>query len=117
GRRYGLRVDTYVDERRDPVKSTHAAARYLKDLYNMFGDWHLSLAAYNTGERRISNIMERGHGDDFWEMRENGALCRETEDYVPEFLAALQIASAPQAYGFDAPIPVPLQYETVHVPR
>ena len=117
GRRYGLRIDNFVDERRDPVKATHAAARYLKDLYGMFGDWHLSLAAYNTGERHISRIIEQGHADDYWQMSDRGYLYRETEDYVPEFLAALQIADAPEAYGFDVPMHDPLQYESVHVPR
>lgn len=117
GRRYGLRIDRYVDERRDPVKSTQAAARYLKDLYAMFGDWHLSLAAYNTGEQNISRILERGRAEDFWEMSERGYLCRETRDFVPGFLAASQIATAPEAYGFDPPQEESPRYDVVAVKR
>src|SRR5262249_50128763 len=107
----------YVDERRDPVKSTQAAARYLKDLYNMFGDWHLSLAAYNTGEGTITRILERGRADDFWEMSERGYLYRETRDFVPGSLAALQIAETPEAYGFDPPDEEPMKYDRVKIPR
>ncbi len=113
GRRYGLRIDRYVDERRDPVKSTHAAARYLRDLHDMFGDWHLSLAAYNTGEGRISRILESGLAADYWEMSDNGYLYRETEAYVPEFLAAVQIAENPEAHGFEIPEMETLEYDTV----
>ncbi|GIW46042.1 MAG: hypothetical protein KatS3mg077_3324 [Candidatus Binatia bacterium] len=115
GRRYGLRIDRFVDERRDPVKSTRAAARYLKDLYGMFGDWHLCLAAYNTGEGRISRLLSTSDASDFWELSERGYLFRETEDYVPGFLAALQIASHPEAYGFQRPQPQPLEYDLVHI--
>lgn len=117
GRRYGLRIDRYVDERCDPVKSTEAAAHYLKDLYEMFGDWHLSLAAYNTGENNISRILERGRADDFWEMSERGYLYQETRDFVPGFLAALQIAEAPEAYGFDSPQREFLHYDQVMINR
>ncbi len=117
GRRYGLRIDRYVDERRDPVKSTQAAARYLKDLYAMFGDWHLSLAAYNTGEQNISRILERGRAEDFWEMSERGYLCQETRDFVPGFLAASRIAAAPEAYGFDPPQEESPRYDIVAIKR
>jgi len=117
GRRYGLRIDQYVDERRDPVKSTQAAARYLKDLHDMFGDWHLSLAAYNTGEGNIVRILNRGRADDFWEMSDRGYLYQETENFVPEFLAALQIAEKPEAYGFDSPSEEPMHYDLVRVNR
>jgi len=117
GRRYGLRIDRYVDERRDPVKSTHAAAQYLKDLHDMFGDWHLSLAAYNTGEMNIVRILERRRAENFWEMSERGYLYQETSDFVPGFLAALQIAAAPEAYGFEAPIDLPPKYDVVKVER
>ena len=117
GQRYGLRIDQYVDERRDPVKSTHAAARYLKDLYDMFGNWHLSLAAYNTGERNISRILGKGYADDFWQMSDRGYLYHETENYVPQFLAALQIAEEPQAYGFEPPDEQPLHYDLVTITR
>jgi membrane-bound lytic murein transglycosylase D len=117
GRRYGLRIDTYVDERRDPIKSTRAAARYLRDLYDMFGDWHLSLAAYNWGENNISRILQRGDAEDFWQMSDRGFLCRETRDYVPKFLAAMQMAEEPQAYGFDPPIERPMRYDIVEVDR
>ena len=117
GRRYGLRIDRFVDERRDPVKSTRAAAKYLKDLHAMFGDWHLSLAAYNTGEGNISRILGEGHADDFWEMSDRGYLYRETEDFVPEFLAALHIAATPQAYGFETPDQETLEYDLVTIKR
>jgi hypothetical protein len=117
GRRYGLRIDRYVDERRDPVKSTQAAARYLKDLHEMFGDWHLSLAAYNTGEGNISRILEQGRAGDFWEMCDQGCLYRETEDFVPEFLAAVHIAETPEAYGFEVPEPESVRYDLVTVKR
>ena len=117
GRRYGLRIDRYVDERCDPVKSTEAAARYMKDLHDMFNDWHLSLAAYNTGEQNISRILERKRAEDFWQMSERGYLYQETQDFVPEFLAALHIAETPQAYGFDPPAEQPLRYDVVKVDR
>jgi membrane-bound lytic murein transglycosylase D len=117
GRRYGLRIDNYVDERRDPVKSTEAAARYLKDLHDMFGDWHLALAGYNTGEGRIQRILENGNAADFWEMGERGYLCDETKNYVPGFLAAVQIAVEPQAYGFDPPSCGSVDYDAVNVDR
>ena len=117
GRRYGLRIDRYVDERRDPVKSTRAAARYLKALYAMFGNWHLSLAAYNNGEQNIVRILETREVADFWEMRRRGYLCAETADFVPQFLAALRIAAAPEAYGFAAPTEHPLRYDLVRLNR
>ncbi len=117
GRRYGLRIDQYVDERRDPVPATHAAARYLKDLYAMFGDWHLTLAAYNTGEGRITGIIERGEADDYWEMTDRGCLYRETSDYVPEFLAAVQIAGEPELYGFVPPQPQSMEYDQIFIAR
>lgn len=117
GRRYGLRIDGYVDERRDPIKSTEAAARYLRDLYDMFNDWHLSLAAYNTGEGNIGRILERRGWQDYWAMGERGYLVRETKEYVPRFLAALQIARSPEAYGFERPQGEPMAFDWVRVTR
>ena len=117
GRRYGLRIDQYVDERRDPVKSTRAAAHYLRDLYEMFGDWHLSLAAYNTGEERIARIKARRGVQSYWEMMEKGYLHPETRDYVPQFLAAVEIARSPEAHGFDESTEEPLRYEVIKVER
>jgi membrane-bound lytic murein transglycosylase D len=117
GRRYGLRIDRDVDERRDPIKSTEAAARYLRDLYDMFNDWHLSLAAYNTGEGNISRILERRGWQDYWSMGERGYLVRETREYVPRFLAALQIARSPESYGFDRPTEEHFSFDWVRVNR
>ncbi|MBO5026532.1 MAG: transglycosylase SLT domain-containing protein [Bacteroidaceae bacterium] len=89
GKRYGLEVNTLVDERRDPVKSSDAAARYLKDLYAMFGDWGLAIAAYNCGEGNVQKALLRS-GDveikDFWSIYNK--LPRETRGYVPAFIAA-----------------------------
>jgi len=119
GRRYGLRIDSLVDERRDPIKSTHAASAYLKDLHEMFGDWQLSLAAYNSGEYRVARILSQNKDvEDFWDMRDGGLLPRETSAYVPRFLAAVQIAKAPESYGFaQPPRHTPEPYEMVDVDR
>ena len=93
-RRFGLRVDSKVDERFDLTKSTHAAARYLKELYEMFGSWELVLAAYNCGE---GCVRRRTGSKDFW--RTKWALPEQTRKYVPMFFAALLIARSPEKYG------------------
>ncbi len=94
---FGLRVTWWLDERRDPEKSTRAAAKYLKKLHNMFGDWHLALAAYNCGEGRVSRTMKKQGKDNYWDLD----LPTQTENYVPLYIAALLIAKAPQRYGFE----------------
>lgn len=101
GRRYGLRVDHYVDERRDPMRATIAAALYLKDLYNVFQSWYLAMAAYNAGEGRILGAIMRAKTRDFWEMVRMRALPSETMNYIPKFLAATTIGHNPERYGFN----------------
>ena len=100
GRRYGLTVDWWVDERSDPEKATRAAARYLKDLYALFGDWNLALAGYNAGEGKVLRGLARYRKSDFWELRKTRALRRETRNYVPLVHAAIVLAKAPDRYGF-----------------
>ncbi|OFV89293.1 MAG: hypothetical protein A3J75_06980 [Acidobacteria bacterium RBG_16_68_9] len=117
GRRYGLRIDGYVDERRDPEKATRAAARYLRDLYDMFDDWHLSLAAYNTGEANVARVRSRLQTDSFWEMSDRGHLPVETREFVPRFLAAMEIARAPEDYGFDLAPAAALRYDQIRIDR
>ncbi len=96
----GLRVDWWVDERRNVEKSTRAAARHLRDLYEKFQDWYLVLAAYNGGPNRVARIL-RKHGTlDFWAMSRKRLLPRETRNYVPSVLAAILIHSQPERYGF-----------------
>ena len=99
GKRYGLKIDWWVDERRDPVKSTYAAARYLKDLHERFGSWSLSLAAYNAGEGKIQRALKVTKAKDFWSVMRTMAIKRETFNYVPKFIAAREIALDPEAYG------------------
>jgi len=99
-REYGLRVDWWVDERADPEYSTRAAAIYLRDLYRMFDDWSLALAAYNCGPGRVRRTLAETGATTFWEMLDSGALPKETRGYVPTFFATLLIASDPEAYGF-----------------
>ncbi|MCP5467786.1 MAG: LysM peptidoglycan-binding domain-containing protein [Deltaproteobacteria bacterium] len=99
GAMYGLNVDYYVDERRDPEKATHAAARHLKDLYNEFGDWYLAFAAYNAGSGKVRGAIRRD-GNNYWDMVRGSYLRQETKDYVPKLLAAAEIAKNPEKYGF-----------------
>ncbi len=102
GQRYGLRADHSVDERRDPIRATRAAALYLTDLHNIFGSWHLALCAYNAGEGRIMRAIMRGKSRDFWTLVEKKVLPKETGDYVPKFMAAAIIGNNPTRYGFAA---------------
>jgi membrane-bound lytic murein transglycosylase D len=102
GRRYKLKIDYWVDERRDPVKSTHAAAQYLRDLYKEFGSWYLAAAGYNAGEGKIRRALKRYKADDFWDISHHRRryLKRETKNYVPKMIAAALIAKEPEKYGF-----------------
>ena len=116
-KRFGLKVDKWVDERRDPEKSTYAAAEYLKSLYEMFNNWDLVAASYNAGEGKVLKAMKRAKSQDFWEISQHRYLKRETRKYVPMFLAAVIIASAPDKYGFsNIDYHPPLLYEKVMVP-
>ena len=100
-RRYGLKIDYWVDERRDPIKSTVAAANLLKDLYEEFGDWYLAMAAYNAGSGKIRKATRMTGSRDFWAIANTQYIRSETKHYVPKLLAALILASNPKANGFD----------------
>jgi membrane-bound lytic murein transglycosylase D len=100
GRKFGLRINWWVDERRDPVKSTRAAASYLKYLYEMFGEWDLAIAGYNAGEGTIERCLRRREADNFWGLCKYRDLKRETKNFVPKFLAASRIATDPEGHGF-----------------
>lgn len=98
--RYGLRVNWWLDERRDILKSTHAAADYLKDMYQMFDSWYLAAAGYNTGENRVRRLVKKHKTKNFWKIADNKGFVKETEDYIPKLIAAVLIAKAPTLYGF-----------------
>lgn len=117
GRKYGLVVNWWIDERRDPEKSTIAAARYLKDLYDQFRCWYLAAAGYNAGEGKISRAIRRYRTEDFWKLVKYRYLKRETKDYVPKLIAAALIAKDPEKYGFtNIEYEEPIEYEKVKVP-
>ncbi|HEX2207153.1 MAG TPA: LysM peptidoglycan-binding domain-containing protein [Longimicrobium sp.] len=118
GRGMGLRIDTLVDERMDPVRATHAAARHLRDLHRrMGGDWALAAAAYNAGEGRISRALSRYGATDFWDVAARGNLAQETRRYVPRLYAVTIIARDPTRFGYPAPNPAGRRfaYDSVHV--
>ncbi len=117
GKKYGLRIDQWIDERRDPVKSTAAAAKYLRDLFGMFGSWPLSMASYNAGEGRIMRAMARTKADDFWELKQSRHIRPETKNYVTKFMAATIIAKNPQKYGFFIEYHPPFTYDEVEIPK
>ena len=116
-RLYGLKVNWWIDERRDPIKSTVAAARYLRDLYDLFGNWPLAMAAYNAGEGRVKRALRKTDGESFYEIARSRHIRRETKEYVPRFMAATIIAKNPDAYGFPAHLPDPYQFDEIIVSR
>ncbi len=103
-RMFGLRVDWVVDERLDPIKSTHAAAEYLKSLFEEYGDWYIALACYNGGTRRVNKAIKRLKTKDFFNIARSRYIRRETRNYVPAFLASLIIVKSPEEYGFNSDI-------------
>jgi membrane-bound lytic murein transglycosylase D len=118
GKKYGLQVTWWVDERRDPEKSTIAAAQYLKDLYDIFECWYLAAAGYNAGEYKIARAMKRYRTEDFWELSKYRYLKTETKNYVPQMIAAALIAKDPETYGFtDIAYQDPLCFDRVTVPE
>ncbi len=100
GKAYGLKQNWLIDERRDPILSTRAAAQYFKALYQAFGSWHLAMSSYNAGEHRVLRAVMNNMTREFWQLHEKKQLPRETLDYVPKFIAAAKIASNPRKYGF-----------------
>lgn len=115
--RYGLKVEWWIDERRNFTKATKAAIRYKKDLYRMFQSWHLVSASYNTGENRIQRLIKQHNTNDFWELAEMKTLPQETIDYVPKIIAATLIAKSPALYGFrDLNYKLPYKFEEAEVP-
>ena len=98
GAMYGLKRNWWIDERRDPIKSTHAAAKYLKKLYDEFDDWFLALAAYNCGEARVWRAIRREGTRDYWKLR---SLPKQTRNYIPTLMAGITIALDPEKYGFE----------------
>ena len=111
GRLYGLRKSVWVDERRDPEKSTRGAATYLKTLYDRFGSWPLALAAYNAGEGAVQRAVRRQRTEDYWSLR----LPKETRLYVPAFMAMTIIARDPERYGFFPPPEEPYEVELLEL--
>jgi len=116
GRLYKLRVDYWVDERRDPAKSTDAAIAFLGELHQMFGDWRLAWASYNTGPGRVRRAVRNSGTDDFWKIASGPYLAAETDNYVPKIMAAAIIGKHPERYGFtDIDFQDELAYDEVHV--
>jgi membrane-bound lytic murein transglycosylase D len=122
---YGLRVDSWVDERRDPYRATAAAARHLRHLSDRFGSLYLAAAAYNAGAGKVSRGMRRLPDDDadsltsdatFFRLYDTKLLRRETKDYVPKLIAAARIAKEPARYGFAVGVAEPAMYDSILVP-
>jgi len=116
-RRYGLRVDRWLDERLDPEKSTVAAANYLKDLYTIFGSWELCQAAYNAGEMKVLRAIQGTGTRDFWSLSRSRLLRDETKNFVPAIHAVTIIGQEPEQYGFAVTPEEPLSYEQITVPK
>jgi Soluble lytic murein transglycosylase and related regulatory proteins (some contain LysM/invasin domains) len=116
GKRYGLDINAFVDERRDPVFATQAAAEYFKGLYSVFGSWYLAMASYNVGENRVKREVMNHYTRDFWELARKKRLPKETINYVPKFIAAKMIGKDPAKYGFgDIDYLPPIEFDHVTV--
>ena len=115
GKLYGLKIDWWMDERKDPIKSTNAAAEHLKDLHNLFGSWPLALASYNAGAGKVQRAVLRTRSDDFWDLKASRYIRKETKNYVPKWMAATIIAKNPEAYGFSVSNYEPYKFDEVTV--
>ena len=116
GRKFGLHIDWYVDERRDPFKATLAATKYLKKLYDDFGSWELAAAAYNAGEGKVQRAIRRYNTENFWQMRRGRYLKGETRNYVPKIMALAILGKNLKTFGFDdVEFGQRLDFETVEV--
>ena len=117
GKIYGLEVNSFMDDRRDPVKATDAAARHLRDLYNIFGDWGLAISAYNCGAGNVKKAIYRSGGKtNFWEVKQ--FLPRETQNYFPAFIGAYYMMNYYKAHGITpAKITIPTMVDTVMVKK
>lgn len=113
GKLYGLKIDWWIDERKDPIKSTQAAAEHLKDLHNLFGSWPLALASYNAGAGKVQRAVLRTRSEDFWDLKASRYIRKETKNYVPKYMAATIIAKNPEAYGFMVTAYEPFKYDEV----
>jgi peptidoglycan lytic transglycosylase D len=113
GKEYGLQHTWWVDERQDPEKATRAAAQHLRDLYSMFGDWYLAMAAYNCGPGNVQKAIERTGYADFWQLYRRNALPRETKNYVPIIIALTLIAKDAAHYGIDVDPDPPVPTDVV----
>lgn len=113
GSDYGLRTNSAVEDRSNPVKSTDAAARYLRDLYKQFNDWSLALAAYNSGPNRVNSAIKRSGSRNFWVLQR--FLPEETRNYVPAFIAASYICNYYHEHGLDATLPAMDEQLTAHL--
>ena len=113
GEEYDLERTYWVDDRSDPEKATRAAAHHLRDLYGMFGDWYLVMAAYNSGPLNVARAIQRTGYADFWELQKRKALPKQTQNYVPIILALALVAKDPASYGVQVSPEKPAQVETV----
>ncbi len=117
GRNYGLKIDWYIDERRDPIKSTIAASKYLKKLYEEFGDWEIAASAYNAGEAKLNRAMARYKTDNFWDLRKKRYLKSETKNYVPKIMALAILGKNLNSFGFkDIEFHGPIDFAEIEVP-
>ena len=115
--RYGLKVNWWLDERRDYRKSTRAAAAYLGDLYKMFGSWYLTASAYNMGEGRLKRLIKKHKTKNFWVLARKRDFPRETREYIPKIIAAMLIAKSPKLYGLNVTQVIPPhRYDFFDVP-
>lgn len=116
GKMYGLKNDMFMDDRRDLIVSTRAAARHLKDLYKMYGDWYLAFAAYNAGPGYVNRAIKRTRSKSFWKHTHTRYLPRETKEYVPKILAAMHIVKNYRKYGYtEKSFAPPMEYDVTTV--
>ena len=117
GRNYGLKIDWYIDERRDPIKSTVAATKYLKKLYEEFGDWEIAATAYNAGEAKLNRAIARYKTDNFWNLRKKRYLRSETRNYVPKIMALAILGKNLNSFGFgNIEFHGPIDFAEIDVP-